>query len=186
MEENIIISNLNDFVFCPRSIYFHNLYSNYDEHMYHSSVQTKCRDVHQNIDSQKYSSKKAVLQGLDVFSEELGLVGKIDLFDSESGTLIERKNKIKKIYDGYCLQVYAQYYCLLEMGYKIKAIKLYSVSDNKAYVISLPNENDKENLRAIINNMRHFDLMDPKFRQNRNKCEKCIYRELCDYYVEQA
>ena len=30
MEDLILISNLNDFIFCPVSIYFHKLYGNQD------------------------------------------------------------------------------------------------------------------------------------------------------------
>ena len=30
MENPIIISNLNDFIFCPASIYFHNIYGQQD------------------------------------------------------------------------------------------------------------------------------------------------------------
>jgi CRISPR-associated exonuclease Cas4 len=181
MEENIIISNLNDFIFCPRSIYFHNLYYQNDSNLYHSTYQVSGKNVHANIDSKKYSSRKTILKGINVYSEEFGLIGKIDMYDLESKTLIERKRKITKVYDGYLLQVYAQYYCLLEMGYEIKQIKIYSLLDNKNYEVSLPKENEKDKLKNIIKEIREFDL-DKPFSQNKNKCAMCIYRELCDYY----
>ncbi|MGI6589802.1 MAG: type V CRISPR-associated protein Cas4 [Candidatus Iainarchaeum sp.] len=184
MEENISISNLNDFIFCPRSIYFQNLYKKYDKHLYHNKVQTSGKNAHKSIDSKNYSSKKSILQGIDVYSEELGLIGKIDLFDQESKTLIERKNKIKRIYDGYYLQLYAQYYCLIEMGFEVNNLKFYSISDNKSYPVKIPEINEKNYLKHIIHKMRTFDLTNKDFKQNRNKCEKCIYRELCDYYDE--
>ncbi|MDD3976413.1 MAG: type V CRISPR-associated protein Cas4, partial [Candidatus ainarchaeum sp.] len=97
MEENIIISNLNDFIFCPRSIYFHNLYYSFDEKTYHSTDQLKGQLAHKKIDSKKYNTKKNTLEGIDIYSEELGLVGKIDLLELDTKTLIERKNKIKTI-----------------------------------------------------------------------------------------
>jgi CRISPR-associated protein Cas4 len=62
MEDNIKISNLNDFIFCPRSIYFHNLYSQFDESMYHEKYQSKGKKAHKNIDKKKYSSKKNILK----------------------------------------------------------------------------------------------------------------------------
>jgi hypothetical protein len=52
------------------------------------------------------------LQGLDVYSEEYGICGKIDIFDKKTGELIERKSLIKrendkeKIYLGYKLQLW--------------------------------------------------------------------------------
>ena len=39
MEDLIIISNLNDFIFCPVSIYFHKLYGSQDNLLYQSSAQ---------------------------------------------------------------------------------------------------------------------------------------------------
>jgi len=181
MEQNIKISNLNDFIFCPRSIYFHNLYSDFDESTYQSTYQVNGRNAHKNIDDKNYSSKKNILESINVYSEELGLFGKIDLLDVKNKILIERKNKISTIYEGYYLQVYAQYFCLLEMGYKIKKIVFHSLSDNKRHNVPLPTEKDKQRLKDIIKQMNEFSL-DNKFSQNKKKCKMCIYKELCDYY----
>jgi len=183
MEQNIIISNLNDFIFCPRSIYFHNVYSSFDESHYYTTFQSEGRNAHKSIDTKKYSSRKSYLQGIDVFSETLGIYGKIDLFDKKNGILIERKNKIKKIYEGYLLQVYAQYFCLVEMGYKVKKIFFHSLLDNKRYEVKLPTEEDRKKLIKIISKMRSFSLEDD-FSQNQNKCKMCIYRKLCDVYQD--
>ncbi len=90
METPIIISNLNDYVFCPRSIYFHNIYGSYDESLYHDTHQVEGRNAHATIDEQTYSTKKQWIQGLPVYSEELGVTGKIDLLNIETGVLIER------------------------------------------------------------------------------------------------
>lgn len=37
MDDTIIISNLNDFIFCPASIYFHKLYGSEDKLMYQTN-----------------------------------------------------------------------------------------------------------------------------------------------------
>jgi CRISPR-associated protein Cas4 len=183
MEDNIIISNINDFLFCPRSIYFHNLYGGYDEHMYHSSSQIQGKISHKNIDEKKYTTRKSILQGMEIYSEELGVVGKIDLFDQEQGILTERKNKIAFVYEGYLLQIYAQYFCLTEMGYAVKTIRLYSISDNKIHSVEIPSLKQKERLLDVLSKMREFQL-NADFTQNKNKCIKCIYRHLCDYYAD--
>lgn len=182
MENNIIISNLNDFIFCPRSIYFHNIFSNYHESTYHTTYQTEGRNAHENIDSKKYSSKKSIIQGLDVYSEELGVTGKIDLLDTEKAELTERKKRIKVIYEGYLLQLYAQYYCLIEMGYTVKKLSFYSLSDNKKIPILLPIDENKSRLKEVILQMRNFKLDIRTFSQNPKKCQMCIYNNLCDYY----
>ena len=182
MEENIIISNLNDFIFCPRSIYFHNLFSSFDESLYHTTYQVNGKHSHNSIDTGTYSTSKNILQGINVYSEEFGIYGKIDLFDLKTKTLIERKRKITIIYEGYYLQIYAQFFCLIEMGYDIKKIQFRSVVDNKVYNIPIPGLAEKDKLKNIIQQMNNFSLTDPGFKQNKNKCVMCIYKELCDYY----
>jgi CRISPR-associated exonuclease Cas4 len=182
MEENIIISNLNDYIFCPRSIYYHNIYSGFNEQIYHTTYQTKGKNAHKNIDQKKYSSKKNILESIDVYSEELGLIGKIDLFDLDEGILTERKRKIKIIYEGYYLQLYAQYFCLIEMGYKVRKIRFYSIRDNKIYDVVIPTNIEKIKLKKIIFEMKQFNIEDKSFIQNLKKCNMCIYNELCDYY----
>ncbi|MFP4402136.1 MAG: type V CRISPR-associated protein Cas4 [Candidatus Nanoarchaeia archaeon] len=182
MEENIIISNLNDFIFCPRSIYFHNLYYQFDEKVFHSTYQQKGKDAHKNVDTQTYSSKKNILQGIDIYSEELGVIGKIDLLDLDNKELIERKNVIKTIYEGYYLQIWSQYFCLIEMGYEVEKLSFYSMKNNSKISIDLPTDENKRRLKEVISQMRSFDLFDTLFSQNPKKCEMCIYKELCDYY----
>lgn len=182
METNIIISNLNDFIFCPRSIYFHNLYYNFEEKLFHDTSQQEGKTAHTNIDKKQYSSKSNILQSIDIYSEELGVIGKIDLYDKDKKQLIERKKKIKTIYEGYYLQLYAQYYCLIEMGYEIKELFFHSLSDNKRIKVPLPLEENKERLKEVISQMRNFNLENEDFSQNPKKCQMCIYKELCDYY----
>lgn len=181
LEENIKISNLNDFIFCPRSIYFHNIYSSFDNSLYYSTFQQKGKHSHQSIDKKNYSSKQDILESIDIYSEEFGIIGKIDLLHIGTKTLIERKRKIVKIYDGYLLQLYAQYFCLVEMGYEVNFLEFYSLVDNKTYKINLPSQQDKEKLKEIILQIRTFNLND-SFSQNINKCKNCIYKGLCDYY----
>lgn len=46
MEDYIPISQLNDFVFCPYSIYLHNVYMETDEGLFHTSPQTQGKIAH--------------------------------------------------------------------------------------------------------------------------------------------
>lgn len=94
MEDLILISNLNDFIFCPVSIYFHKLYGNQDNLTYQSQYQINGTKAHEKVDNKKYSTRKSVKMALDVYSDEYKIVGKIDLYDEISKTLIERKNLI--------------------------------------------------------------------------------------------
>ena len=181
MESYISISFLNDFTFCPRSIYFHTLYKNFDTSMYHESIQTKGRMAHKNIDEKKYSTKKNILQGISIYSSQYALFGMIDLFDKDKVLLTERKKKIHRIYDGFVFQIYAQYYCLIEMGYVVKQLCIYSLDDNKKYCIPLPKENTEMDIKfkTLIKKIRAYDL-EKDFSPNIAKCKSCIYKNLCD------
>lgn len=180
MEPYLIISNLNDFVFCPRSIYFHNLYGGYTSKNYHRTAQTKGKHAHQTIDQNKYSTQKKFIAGIEIYSQKYNLSGKIDVYDSQSKTLIERKRKITTIYDGYRYQLYAQYYCMTEMGYPVEHLFFHSLADNKRYSVAIPEDEEKQEFENLINNMKNFQLCD-SFQVNEKKCKQCIYVELCDY-----
>ncbi|HMY80667.1 MAG TPA: type V CRISPR-associated protein Cas4 [Candidatus Absconditabacterales bacterium] len=185
MDSTINISTLNDFIFCPKSIYYHQLYGKYHKQSYQDTPQTAGTLNHESIDTQKYSSSKDILQGMEVYSSTYNLTGKIDLFHISKKSLIERKTKINKVYDGYKYQLYAQYYCLIEMGYEVDYIKLYSLSDNQIYPIDIPPQSEQKKFEQLLSNYRNFSINKPGFTQNINKCHKCIYRELCDRYSTQ-
>lgn len=181
MEEAILISNLNDFVFCPVSVYFHNLFGNQVTISYQNEDQINGKKAHERVDAGIYSTKSKILSGIGVYSEEYGLVGKIDIYDGDEKTLIERKRTIKTIFDGYVYQLYAQYLCMSEMGYEIEKLFLYSMTDNRKYPILLPEDDlvmfDK--FKKLINNMREFSF-DVFEQSNRAKCARCIYEPACD------
>lgn len=181
MEETILISYLNDFIFCPISIYFHKLYGKLDKNMYQSTYQIGGTYAHKSIDTRTYSSRKDILQGIDIYTEEFKIQGKIDIFDVKTGILTERKNKIKEIYDGYIFQLYAQYYALTEMGYLVNKLRFHSIIDNKNYNVKLPTE-DKEmdnKFRKIVKEIQEFNI--EKFEQmSTGKCKMCIYEPCCD------
>lgn len=181
MYQEILITQLNDFVFCPASIYFHMLYGETDRMSYQSQSQINGTASHQTVDNATYTTKKSMLMGIDVYCEEYGLVGKIDMFDVNKGILTERKRHVKTIYDGYYFQVYAQCLALRELGYTVKKIRIYSMVDNKNYEVLLPEDNPEmfEKFRNTISQMHSFDL--ENFVQTcSEKCRNCIYESACD------
>ena len=177
MEEGLIrISEINDFIFCPISIYFHKLMGNLDTIYYHTEKQIQGSHVHEIIDHNKYSTSKNIITSMDVYSDEYGLVGKIDIYNMETGELIERKKHVNKIYDGYIFQLYAQYFALIEMGYEVKKISIISHDDNKKYNINLPHKNLEylQKFKDTIFNIKTFK-MDLYKQTNVEKCKNCIY-----------
>ena len=157
MDDLIQISKLNDFLYSPKSLYFHTAFENFNTAIYHDSYQTVGKIKHEKVDTAQYSSKKDIIQSISVYSEKYGIVGKIDIFNNETKTLIERKTKIKQIHTGYKVQLWAQYLCMIEMGYEIKKLKLYSMSDNKNYSIDLPTDEDIQFINNLVEKIRNYD-----------------------------
>lgn len=182
MEEDLIlITQLNDFIFCPASIYFHNLFYEKGNFIFQNTDQVNGRAAHQTIDQGTYSTRRNVISGLDVYCEKYGLVGKIDVLDKDKKLLVERKKKVKRIYDGYIFQLYAQYYALIEMGYEVESIRIHSIEENKNYEVPLPDDDKsmKDKFETIIKQMRTFNIND-FVQDNIEKCKHCIYEPACD------
>jgi len=181
MESYLPISFLNDFIFCPLSIYYHQLYGGISDRLYQELPQIEGKAAHKTIDEKKYSTRKNILQGHDIFISKYNLCGKIDIFNIDTGVLTERKKHITRIYDGYVFQLYSQYYGLKEMGYKVTSIRFYSMDDNKVYKLKLPDEDIemKKKFEKLIGDINAFNI-DDYTPSNWQKCQFCIYETLCD------
>lgn len=182
-EEYISISTLNDFIFCPYSIYLHNVYMESDEGLYHATPQTQGKIAHETIDEKKSSTSKDVLLALPVFSERYGLMGKIDVFKIKEKILIERKYQLKQIYQGQIYQLWAQMLCLQEMGYEVERLAFYEISTNKTIPVNYPSAEDIQAFEQFLLSFRNYDPTQP-FQTNLNKCQHCIYCSLCDKTIE--
>ena len=60
MDDYISISMLNDFIFCPYSIYLHNVYMDADEGLYHAKPQTRGKVAHAAIDEKTGNMRKGL------------------------------------------------------------------------------------------------------------------------------
>lgn len=191
MEDYIRLKNLSDFDFCERSIFYQNLYQdNYEEKIFKSKEQIYWKLLHESIDKKTYSTRKNILQWLEVYSENYKIMWKIDIFDTKTWELIERKTEIfkdengkEKIYRWQRYQLWWQMFCLEEMWYEVLSLWIYSVKDNKKYRIYKPSSKEIVEFQNLLERYKKFDLLQKDWKQNSQKCIKCIYKELCDYYV---
>lgn len=180
MDNHIAITALNDFIFCPYSIYLHAVYMGSDEDIYKALPQIKGTIAHSGIDNRNGSRRKADIAALPVYSDELGLCGVIDLLRQDRGLLIERKYIIKNIFRGQLYQLWAQYFCLTEMGYNVESLAFYEISTNKMIYRALPTDADKQELITVIDQFRKYRPDKDHIDINPNKCRHCIYCNLCD------
>lgn len=179
MFSQIPITTINDFVFCPRSVYFHyEGYEGLNDGQYKGAAQRNGTLRHSASDEGRYSSRKRFLQGMDISSEKYGLVGKIDIYDAQTKTLIERKARVKHIFPGYRWQVMAQTVCLEEMGFAVDRAIIHSLEDNKKYPQEFSVGDWKEFL-GVLKQMQNFDIAETKPIAEMQKCAMCIYRTLC-------
>lgn len=178
MEYPIPITYLNDYIFCPYSIYLHQIYGEIEEEHYHSTKQSIGKSAHSYIDNSSVKNSKQ-LKGIYVFSEELQVYGKIDIYLIDEKELVERKYFIQKIYQGYYYQLWAQYLCMIEMGYDVQKIAFYSIKTNQKINVLLPTNSDIELLKKHIQDILNFHPSQT-IKINPEKCKNCIYAAMCD------
>lgn len=184
MTDYINISVLNDFIFCPYSIYLHNVYMESDETMYHATPQMQGRLAHKSIDKKTSTNRADVIMSLPVYSEEYRLMGKIDVYKRNEKRLIERKYQLKQIFQGQIYQLWAQMLCMREMGYEVESLAFYETSKNKMIPVDMPTDSDLKNFKHFISRFHSFDPSTTPFTLNRNKCMHCVYCNLCDKTTE--
>ena len=180
MDDYIPLSTLNDFIFCPYSIYLHSVYMESDEDLYKATPQTKGTIAHQGVDNKNGSTRKSDIMSLAVYSDELGISGKIDVYKQDKHLLIERKNNLKRIFRGQIYQLWGQYFCLKEMGYEVEQLAFYEISTNKMIPVDIPTDVDKQELVEFIEQFKHYNPISTPIKVNSNKCIHCIYCNLCD------
>ncbi len=190
MESYIKLSTLNDFIFCPKSIYYHTLYDNYEKNIYQETAQKEGTKYHEAIDNKTYSTRKEILQWIPVFSDQYQISWNIDIFNTKTWELTERKTEIfldkdwsEKIYKWQKYQLWWQMFCLEEMWYTVSQMYIYSIKTNKKYRIYKPSTKQLIDFEEMLEKYRKFNPINPNWQQNTQKCIKCIYRELCDYYI---
>lgn len=154
-----------------------------DESIYHATPQTKGRVAHATVDNKTASNRANDILSLPVYSEEYGLMGKIDLYKRKEKKLIERKYQLKQIFQGQIYQLWAQMLCLKEMGYDVNSLAFYETSTNRMIPVAMPSDQELSCFRDFIKKFRSFDPSS-SFSINPNKCRHCIYCNLCDKTTE--
>ncbi len=180
METYMPISFLNDFIFCPYSLYLHQVFDNNVEELYSAAPQQVGKRYHAAIDNAPPKGRKSkLLKGIYVISHRLGIYGKIDTLHVAEQRLVESKYTITALYKGYYYQLWAQYFALQEMGYTVTQLQFFSIKDRKVYPVSLPGEAAFAELQQHIRSIARY-YFEQDFTPNPAKCLHCIYAALCD------
>ena len=177
MEEYIPITHLNDFLFCPYSIYLHNVYQGAEDQAVKAAPQLSGTKAHKR--KEESTPDGALMLSMPVLSEELGIYGIIDEYDPLGGVLTEYKNHINKVFEGQLVQVQSQAICLAEMEYTLKALRLADLSTGRTVPVRLPTEADRQRIKELIGRYKSWSP-ENRLEVNPAKCRKCIYSALCD------
>ena len=176
MEHYLAITTLNDFIFCPYSIYLHEIYHQNREEAYHSAFQSKGKRLHHFIENnQDENSWKNAF----VYSEKLKIYGRIDDYNKRTKELIEYKSTVAIAFRGYYYQIWAQFLCLSEMGVEVVHLSFYDFRQDKKIPVTIPNDEQILELKNHIKKVQEFDF-NTDLNPNPNKCKQCIYHHLCE------
>lgn len=181
MEHYLPISILNDFIFCPYSIYLHQIYDAQQEELYHSIFQSRGKRLHNFLHNDTQANN---LRHAFVVSNRWGIYGRIDEYIDSERELIEYKSSVATPYKGYYYQIWAQYVCLSEMGVRVDKLAFFDLSTETKMPIPIPTQEQLNELYAHIERIKYYDFS-TEIIVNPNKCKKCIYFNLCERCAEE-
>lgn len=173
-DELVHVSALNEFVYCPRRFY----YQRYHDQMETSYELADGRSKHANQSSRGGWTKERYLR-----SDKLKLHGKIDLIESDSGTLtpVERKRAESGSYypsdeiqlAGYCMLLETAIDEPVNVGY----IYLYSTDERHAIHIT---DRHRRTVTEIVSRIESMSVSSiPPLTDNPSKCDACSARTYC-------
>jgi len=192
MEKFITPSEVIEYIYCPRFLYYMNVL-NVEQHEYDRLLVNKGREIHDTklVVNKDYIRKRigCIDKEVDVYlsSEKLSLVGKVDevlFFADGTASPLDYKyafwddqvyKTLKYQQTLYSLLIEELYQCSVN-----KAFLVYVRSKNKLIDIEI-SEEMKRNALSIVKEM--FDIINRNFFPEAtgvsNRCGDCTYRNLC-------
>lgn len=173
-DELVHVSALNEYVYCPRRFYYQR---------YHDEIGTPYELVDGRSKHRGQGRRGGWTTERYFRSDELKLHGKIDLIESDRGTLtpVERKRAESGEYypsdevqlAGYCMLLEDAVDEAVNVGY----IYLYSSDQRHAVHIT---DKHRRTVREIVRRIRKMDVDTvPALTDNPDKCEACSARTYC-------
>lgn len=173
-DELVHASALNEFVYCPRRFYYQR---------YHDEIGTPYELVDGRSKHRRQGRRGGWTTERYFRSEDLRLHGKIDLVESDSGTLtpVERKRAESGEYypsdevqlAGYCMLLEDALNEAVNVGY------IYLYSSDQRYAVHITDKH-RRTVREIVSRIRNMDVDTvPPLTDNPKKCEACSARTYC-------
>jgi len=173
VEEFVNVSEINQYLYCPRRLYYIKFYNTIGENY-------EIRDG--ILKHEKSSTRGGWIKSMFLKSVSLGIKGKIDVIEDEDFPIpIERKRaKSGKYYKNDEYQLVS--YCLLledELNEKIPYGYIYLFSSDERHKIKMTKDKRKK-VEKIIQEIKNLSVeKPPAYASNLNKCKKCSTRKFC-------
>lgn len=170
MQRLVNASMLNQYLYCPRRFW----YITYQDTQGNNYYKTDGKSKHEN-----QSTRGGWTREIYIESKELGLKGKVDVFEDREGVPVERKRG-DDYYPNDEIQLTA--YCLLleeAMDEVVDEGVIYLFGTDRRHRIQIT-EWHRNKLQEVLTKIREMDVTTPPpFTDNPAKCEKCSTREYC-------
>ncbi len=184
-EEIVLISSLNQYVFCPRRCYLINVEGVFLENLY----TLEGSQSHETADLPGLETRKNVriVRALPLYADKLGVQGKADVIEfhlqpdgSERPYPIEYKRGRKKQWDNDDVQLCAQGLCLEEMTQRdVPEGAIFHVKSKRRRVVPFT-ESLRNQTFEIIKKVRALAMSERiPSPVNHPKCEGCSMKLIC-------
>jgi len=180
MEDPVLLSLLNDFIFCPRRAALKGI-----EGLWGENAHTVVGDLlHDHADDPGYETDEGVtvLRALRLYSDRYGLSGRADIVELRAGrpVPVEYKKGKKRDFENDDVQLCAQALCLEEMfATEVPHGWIYHASSKRRRPVDFTPELRAETLRSIeaVRNLLQSGRVPPAVLMPR--CDGCSLRPVC-------
>lgn len=178
--EPILISALNDYVFCPRRCALKQIEGQWGDNV-HTAAGTL---LHDHADSPGYETGEGVtvLRALPLYSARYGLAGKADIVEMRDGepVPVEYKKGKRRKFDNDDVQLCAQAFCLEEMfGAQVPVGYIYHAASRRRREVIFDWRLRAETVSAIeaVRQMLAEGRVPPA--ELKPRCDGCSLRATC-------
>lgn len=179
-ESDIPISLVAQWVFCPRRAWLEAAGETVDSAQMQSGFA-----AHKNVDNPA-TERPEETRALEVRSEELGVVGKLDCVEETEGcfeiveykaTPVKHRPEVTK---AMRLQLALQAICLADAGYDVVGTSIFFTSHHKRVSVEL-NDDDYRGARAAVEGVREVVYSDeaPLPLEDDPRCSRCSHANIC-------
>ena len=180
----VMISALNHYLYCPRRCALIHLEQVWSENLY----TMRGKDTHEHVDEISSHEVAGVRyeRALPIWSEQLQLVGKTDLVEFHGGipSPVEYKSGRHKEFENDFIQLCAQALCLEEMfGVTVPkgAIYWHGSRERREFVFSVAQKSEVERVTRAVRDLLEQRRTPPPV--NDKRCNGCSLKESCLHAV---